>query len=134
MTTEQRSKDLKNRVGNLLVRIPVETIGKRARREQEHELSCLSLLASNDSIGMEFTLCLDIVEKMKKEIKGKRWMLDQETSNNRNLVSLLEDDAEYEFVKEKDPFVIYLEKIRKWRKSIVSVKEANIVWIIKNID
>ena len=50
-------------------------------------------------------------------------MLDQETRIIRNLVSLLEDDAEYEFIKEKDPFVVDLEKMRKWRKCIVSVKK-----------
>ena len=41
-------------------------------------------------------------------------------------VSLLEEDAEHELIKEEDPFVVDLEKMKKWRKHMVPAKEANL--------
>ena len=40
--------------------------------------------------------------------KGKRHMLGQDGSAIANPVSFLEDDAEHEFVKEEEPFALYL--------------------------
>ena len=61
-------------------------------------------------------MCPDAADKMKKEIKDATCMLNQDTSIIENLVSLPEDDAEHEFVKEEDPFVVDLEKNEKIKK------------------
>ena len=109
LTNKQRTADLKSRVRLLLDSVYVETIGKCARRAREFKLSYLSLLSNADSINKDCAL-RDAIEKMKKETKGKRCMLDQDASVIATLVSLLEDDADYEIVKEKDHFVVDLEK------------------------
>ena len=47
---------------------------------------------------------------MKKQYKGKRFALDQDTNVVTNLVSLLEEDDECDFIKKEKVFVIDLEK------------------------
>ena len=46
LTTEQRTKDLKIRVRQLLESVPIETIGKCARRAREHKLYSCNCLRS----------------------------------------------------------------------------------------
>ena len=112
LTTEQRTKDLKLRVKQLLESIPIETIGKCARRARECKLSCLSLLDNNKLNDDKRALRLVDTEKMKKEIKGKRCVLDQDKSIITNLVSLIDedDDDAHDTIKKEDLYAIKFEK------------------------
>ena len=75
----------------LLDNMPLETIQKCARRAREYELSYLTLL--NDANA---DLKLNEIEKMKKDVKGKRCALEQDTSVVNNLVNLLEEDKDFD--------------------------------------
>ena len=73
---------------------------------------------------------LDEIEKMKKQHEGKRCALDQDTNVVTNLVSLLEEDDEYDFIKKEKVSVIDLEKNDK---ECSVVKKLNLESIIKSI-
>ena len=109
MTTEQRAKNLKLRAKELLESVPIDAIGKCSRRAMECTLSCLSLLNDEALNNDRVPLRLDKIEKMKKHVKGKRCVLDQDASAVTNLVSMLEEDDEHDFIKKEKVFVIDLE-------------------------
>ena len=90
LTNEQQAVDLKNRLRLVLESMPIETIGKCVQRVPEYKLSHLSLFSNANDINKDCTLRLCIIDKMEKETKGKRYVLDQETSVIKNMVSLLE--------------------------------------------
>ena len=74
----------------MLYNAPLETIQKCVRRARDHESSYLTLL--NDS---NVDLKLNEIEKMKKDVKGKRCALEQDTGIVNNLVNLLEEDKDF---------------------------------------
>ena len=123
LSTEQRTKDLKVRVKQLLESIPIATIGKCARRAREYKLSYLSLLNDKTDDIKDCPLRLKEIEKMRKDVKGKRDVSQQDTSVITNLVSLLEDDDEYDFIKKEKVFVVDLKKNDKELKELCVKKK-----------
>ena len=113
MTTEQRAKNLKLRAKELLESVPIDAIGKCARRARECKLSYLSLLNDEALNNDRVPLRLDKIEKMKKHVKGKRCVLDQDASVVTNLVPLMEEDDEYDFINKEKAFVIDLDENKK---------------------
>ena len=89
---------------------------KCSRIVQEHELSCLSLLTEETANDKKCILYLDDAEETKKEIKGKRCVIDEDVSDIANMFSLLEDNDEWGFTKKEDPFVINLDKNKKTKE------------------
>ena len=71
----------------MLESIPIDTIGKCTRRAREYKLSYLSLLNDDALNNDDVPLRLDEIEKIKKHVKGKRCVLDQDTSVVTNRVA-----------------------------------------------
>jgi len=120
LSNDDRVNTLKQRVRTLLDNIPLETIQKCARRAREYKLSYLTLLNLKET-NEDFKL--NDIEKMKKDVKGKRCALEQDKGIINNLVSLLEEDDD--FVKntkvilvDVDIFVCKKEKVTKHSKSV----------------
>ena len=120
LSNDDRVNTLKQRVRTLLDNIPLETIQKCARRAREYKLSYLTLLNLKET-NEDFKL--NDIEKMKKDVKGKRCALEQDKGIINNLVSLLEEDDN--FVKntkvilvDVDIFVCNKEKVTKHSKSV----------------
>ena len=63
-------------------------------RAREYKLSYFALLNDDNT-----DLRLNEIEKMKKEIKGKRCVLEQDTKVVTDIVSLLENDENFDYMK-----------------------------------
>ena len=96
--------------------MPIETMGQCARRARECKLSQLCLLDDDSLTDNKNTLRLDEIEKMKKHIKGKRCVLDQDTRIVTNLLAMLDKEEEHKSIKEEDHFVMLLDKNKKMKK------------------
>ena len=71
---------------------------------------------------------------MKKHVKGKRCVLDQDTSVVTNIASLLEENDEYDFIKKEKVFAVDLDENKNVRTNRLSKKELNLDSIIKNLN
>ena len=73
---------------------PLSTIQNCSRRARENELSYLALLHDDNTDSR-----LNEKEKTKREIKGKRCALEQDTKIVTDIVNLLEDDGDFDCMK-----------------------------------
>ena len=85
--------------------IPINIIQKCSRREREYKLSYLSLLSdSNNDVDLK----LKDIEKMKKDWKGERCALDQDTPVAKDMAQIIGNKSIV--VKNKLAYVIDLPK------------------------
>ena len=97
--------NLKERVYKLLSSISINIIQKCSRRVREYKLSYLSLLSdSNNDIDLK----LKDIEKMKKDWKGKRCVLDQDTPVAKDMAQIIGNESIV--VKNELAYVIDLSK------------------------
>ena len=105
LTNDERVNNLKERVHKLLSSIPINIIQKYSRRVREYKLSYLYLLSdSNNNVDLK----LKDIEKMKKDWKGKRCVLNQDTSVVKDMAQII--DNESIVIKNELAYVIDLSK------------------------
>ena len=101
LSNDERANNLKARVHKLLCNMSIETMKKCARRARECKLSYLSLVDEDNS-----DIKLHDIEKMKKDYKYKRCVLEQDKAIANKMASMI--DVENVVVKPEKDHVIDL--------------------------
>ena len=84
----KRVNSLKPRIKRIITNIPVEIHEKCSRRAREYKLSYTALLPDDNTSKVD--LKLKDTEKMKKEIKNKRCVMDQDYSLVKRMAEVIE--------------------------------------------
>ena len=116
LTNNGRMSNLKERAHELLSETPIDIIQKCSRKAREDELSYLHLLSDVDC-----DLKLKDIEKMKKEHKGKRCVLDQDKSVVQDIAKVIEDEN----IVVKDEFVCVIDLTQNFHDNDANVREKN---------
>ena len=96
LDNDKRVNKLHDRVKKILTSMPLESIQKCSRRAREYKLSYLQLLTDKDK-----ELRMTEIEKVKKEIKGKRCSLDQDFTIIKDMVESMITVDDYVVKKEE---------------------------------